>query len=277
MSRLEIDFEHELSRGLAAYNDTLAAWWCKRAADASHARAYLNIAEYIYWSVGRAPRLIVDYACGGGHLLARLGLCFPDSRLVGLDGSARLLDLARRRMKRLGQGWQKRVLLIETPLPAMKLPEVKADLAIHVFPNMVWPAKNRSGLLIGRLEAAIARSLAGQRESSDEEESKEINSFLTTGRRISHDLRRLLRRGGLCVRAEYAGARRDELSLLEFTRISFEEGSLDTPVAGRMPRQWFRVLASRFFRSRVIEDVYQQSGKARGGGGGYLVTVLRAL
>jgi len=44
-----------------------------------------------------------------------------------------------------------------------------------------------------------------------------------------------------------------------------------------MPRQWFRVLASAHFRSRVMEDVYQQTGDRRDKDGGYLITVLRAL
>jgi len=275
MRGAKLDFDSELSRGLAAYNDTLGEWWRSRAGDRAHARAYRNIAAFVRSSLPRPPRLILDYACGAGHLLARLGGLFRNSRLIGLDGSAYLLNLARRR---LGCGVQERARLIEIRLPAVDLPRVKADLAIFAFPNMVWPVGIRSRPRMAPAEVSIARSLARQRDSGEPDEgTREIFWFLSIGRLIAIDLHRLLRRGGLCVRAEYAGARRDELSRLEFARISFEEGSLDLPVDGRCPRQLFRVLASAYFRSRVIEDVHQQAGRKCGRGGGYLLSVLRAL
>jgi len=37
------------------------------------------------------------------------------------------------------------------------------------------------------------------------------------------------------------------------------------------------VLASAYFRSRVLEDVYLQTGDERDKNGGYLITVLRAI
>ncbi len=79
------------------------------------------------------------------------------------------------------------------------------------------------------------------------------------------------------MRVEYAASQRHEWPPIELQRVSFEEGSLDTEVEGILPRPWFRVLASAYFRSRVIEDVYQQTGDKRDKHGGYLITVLRAL
>lgn len=67
------------------------------------------------------------------------------------------------------------------------------------------------------------------------------------------------------------------LSHLDLMRVSFEEGSLDERVNGRFSRQWFRVAASSYFRSRVLEDVFQQTGNREDLEGGYLITVLRAL
>ncbi len=275
MRRSDINFDLELSRGLAAYNDRLGEWWNSKANDAVHARAYRNIAAYIRASVVRQPRVILDYGCGAGHLLARLLPLFPDSLLIGLDGSSILLNLARRRLGRLRPECRERVRLIETTLPARDFSCTKADLVVYVFPNMVGPGSRLGCGSIGRAEKAMAQYLAREGDCEDKPES--IRAFLLMGRSISRDLRRLVRRGGLCVRAEYAGARREELSKLEFTRISFEEGSLDVPVDGRCPRQWFRVLASAFCRSSVIGDVHQQEGKRRGGHGGYLITVMRAL
>jgi len=47
---------------------------------------------------GTAPGLVLDAGCGaGGDLLALAGLLSPDSRLVGLDASARLLATAAER------------------------------------------------------------------------------------------------------------------------------------------------------------------------------------
>jgi hypothetical protein len=100
---------------------------------------------------------------------------------------------------------------------------------------------------------------------------------LEQGRCISRNLRRLLVRGGICVRVEYATMQRHEWSALELQGISFEEGTLDMNVAGVNPRRWFRILASAYFRSGVMEDVYQQTRQPRDRKGGYLITVLRAL
>jgi hypothetical protein len=67
------------------------------------------------------------------------------------------------------------------------------------------------------------------------------------------------------------------LSPSALVEISYEEGSLDMELEGEKPRQWFRVSASSYFRSRVLEDVYQQTGDERDRRGGYLITVLRAI
>jgi hypothetical protein len=100
---------------------------------------------------------------------------------------------------------------------------------------------------------------------------------IATSRSISKNLRNLLVQGGTCVRAEYATTRRHEWSPLELLQVSFEEGSLDTVMDGTKIRPWFRVLASAYFRSRVLEDVFEQTEDERDTNGGYLVTILRAL
>ena len=79
------------------------------------------------------------------------------------------------------------------------------------------------------------------------------------------------------MRIEYATMQRHELSPLELAHVSFEEGSLDSRWEGRLPRRWFRLAASAYFRSGVLEDVYEQTGDERDKNGGYLITVLRAI
>jgi hypothetical protein len=162
--------------------------------------------------------------------------------------------------------------LIHTQLPDFSLPALRADLAIFAFPNMVPPAADP------RLRGASLR-LAGAdlQIAMDLARGKHDAFMLTMGRLVALNLRNLLRRGGICIRAEYGRAKRDELGRDDLLRMSFEEGSLDVELNGKLSRQWFRVLASSYFRSRVIEDVYQQTGDADDRTGGYLATVLQAI
>jgi SAM-dependent methyltransferase len=268
-----------------SYNGKVARWWLKRATDDAHKRAYKNIAAFIRASSVREPRLIVDYACGAGHLLTALSRRFPDSNLAGLDGSSFLLDLAERRFSRLPRDRARRISLIETPLPNLGLLNGCADLAVFCFPNMM-PSSEEEEMSGGTFELSkgdrwVAEKLSLGTELSGEEsdplDPAAIQGTLERNRKISCNLRRLLICGGICVRVEYATMQRHEWPSLELQRVCFEEGSLDSEVEGRLCDQWFRVLASAYFRSRVLEDVYQQTGDKRDRNGGYLITVLRAI
>lgn len=252
------------------YNGETAHWWLQRSLESGHKRAYRNIADYIRASYSRDPGLIVDYACGAGNLLSLLSRRFPNSRLLGLDGSSYLLERAARRFSRLPGSCAQRISLKEIPLPSFDFQCGGADLVIFCFPNMTpysgdedWRVPVSRG---SDVDQVIARIL-----------SPDASRILEWSRYISYNLRRLLVRGGLCIRIEYATVQRHELSLPELLPVAFEEGSLDTEVEGRMPRQWFQLLASSYFRSQVLEDVYQQTDDERDTNGGYLITVLRAI
>jgi SAM-dependent methyltransferase len=252
------------------YNGEMARWWQRRSTDYSHVRAYGKIADFIRDSYRRAPKMIVDYACGAGNLLSLLSRRFPNSRLIGLDGSSYLLGLALRRLSRLPRSCSGRISLIETVLPRYNLLHGQADLVIFCFPNMTPSSeeKNAQGkrFRLKREDDAIAKYLAPKAPCA-----------LKRSRDIAHNLRRLLIPGGICVRVEYATINRHEFSPAELLKVSFEEGSLDTNVEGWRPRPWFRVQASAYFRSGVLEDVYQHTGDERDRNGGYLITVLRAV
>ncbi len=254
-----------------SYNGEVGRWWLERSVEGAHRRAYRNISDFIQASFVNSPEMIVDYACGAGNLLSLLSCSFPLSKLVGLDGSSLMLESARRRFSRLPRGCAGRISLIETALPSFDLLHNQADLVIFCFPNMVPffadEAIGEREIWLSNSEWEIAKNLAQPDDPFTLEQS----------RCISHNLRRLLKRGGICIRVEYATAQRHELSPSELQRVAFEEGSLDTEVDGRRPRQWFRLLASAYFRSRVLEDVYQQTADERDRNGGYLITVLRAL
>jgi len=268
-----------------SYNRKLARWWIERAGDCAHRYAYKNIADFIHASFRRTPHVIVDYACGAGNLLSLLSRRFMNSKLLGLDGSAVLLNLAERRFSRLPNNCARRISLIHTSLPKFNLLRGCADLTIFCFPNMMpFSGEGESGqssFWLSRNDQRIAKSLSEATEEYEEERNPAdrflVQQALERGRRISRNLRQLLIHGGTCIRVEYATTQRHEWSALDLQRVSFEEGSLDTQVDGVRPRQWFHLLASAYFRSRVMADVYQQTGDMRDKNGGYLITVLRAV
>jgi hypothetical protein len=268
-----------------SYNRGVGNWWLSRAADGPHQRAYVNIADFIRHSIHRDPGLIVDYACGAGNLLSLLCRRFPRSLLAGLDGSSLLLDRAEQRLSHLPHSCTRRLSLIEASLPGPVSLRQRADLVVFCFPNMM-PSRPEEkqrgpGSQLSESDRKIAKYLSRARESRDEDcddwDSRATRLTLEYGRSISRNLRSLLVRGGICVRAEYATTRRHEWSALELLRVSFEEGSLDATVSGTRSRPWFRILASAYFRSRVLEDVFEQTEDARDTGGGYLITILRAI
>jgi hypothetical protein len=281
---------HRSSRGCQpgrdfSYNGTVGDWWLKRSADRAHQRAYGNIANFIRKSIPHDPGLILDYACGAGNLLSLLCRRFPHSQLLGLDGSSLLLDLAEKRLSRLPRDCARRISLTETSLPRGISLHERADLVVYCFPNMIpshTEEKMRGlGFHLGKQDQKIARSLSRAREPGGDDcdipKPQTIRRILEYGRSVSKSLRNLLIQGGICVRAEYATTRRHEWSPLELLHVSFEEGSLNTAVEGTKIRPWFRVLASAYFRSRVLEDVFQQTEDERDKNGGYLITILRAI
>jgi hypothetical protein len=267
-----------------SYNGITGSWWRDQASNRSHQRAYKNIADFIGDSLPRSPKLIVDYACGAGDLLSLLSLRFTKSRLIGLDGSSLLLNLAEERLSALPSSCTSRISLIETLLPRKTGLKERADLVVYCLPNMT-PAsadeENNMESCRSSVDARIAQYLAEAKEPEEEEVSSSdpaaIQRTLLYGRGISRNLHQLLRHNGICIRVEYATSRRHEWSPLSLLQVSFEEGSLDTEVGGISPKPWFRVLASVYYRSKVMEDVYQQTDNEQDKNGGYLITVLRAL
>ncbi len=283
MRRPDIRFDLELNRGIASYSDKVGRWWYRQASNPIHAYAYRNIARFIHSSSERSPRMIVDYACGCGNLLSRLSLLFPDAHLMGLDGSALMLKLARKRLAQRGHPNGDRLSLVETHLPNFDLPNSLADMVVFAFPNIV-PSKEPAEQIAEHRFAAgdlkVARKLAQacyEEYGDASDEPDVVYADLLRDRLVSLNMRRLLKRGGICFRVEYGNTRRELLPEVELLRTGVEEGSLDIPVDGTRTAQWFRILASRYFRSGVMEDVYHQSGDVRDRTGGYFITVLRAI
>jgi SAM-dependent methyltransferase len=280
----KIAFDRELSRGLVAYNEEVGYWWSHQTANSFHRYAHRNIAGFIHSSFSMHPGLIVDYACGAGNLLFRLHRHFPDSEIVGYDGSSLLLAMARGRLSRQRKTARQRIKFVETPLPNFELSRAIADLALFVFPNMVpCTAEEEESRWMYRLnpeDRRMAKVLAERYDSESaraEDDPKTICASLLRDRLISLNMRHLLKRNGMCIRVEYANVPRGQLTELELLRTGFEEGSLDQRVGGKVLDPWFRVVASRYHRSGVMEDVYHQSSDKNHKTGGYFITVLRAL
>jgi SAM-dependent methyltransferase len=278
----KISFDDELSRGVVSYNEKVGHWWYRQATNATHAYAYRNIADYVRSSLVHEPELIADYACGAGTLLTRLLLRFPESRFLGVDGSPLMLDLARQRLANHPRRGGERVTFLETHLPNPDLPPGIADLVVFAFPNIVPcdavddTPDNERQLTEDVLAVARSLSLEPEFEGDPLDQVQEIYSTLLRDRLVSRNLRHILKPRGLCLRIEYANCRREELPRLEALRTAFEESSDEVEREGRVAPAWFRVLASSYYRSGVMEDVFHQSEDETDRRGGYFITVLEA-
>ncbi len=284
MGNEDISFDDELGRGVVSYNDKVGRWWDTQSVNAAHRYAYRTIADFVRETYAGSPQLIVDFACGHGNLLTRLARRFPESRLMGLDGSSYMLGLAHRRIARMGVSVRERIELVETLLPDPQGRTGIADVVVFAFPNIVPGVgvddRTANEKLLSRLDREAARALAAAPDpeaDGDCDDFDEVYSNLLRERLVALNLRRLLKPGGICYRVEYSAAPREELSRLELLRTEFEEGAMEQDFDGLRSERWFRILASSYYRSGVMEDVYHQSQDEDHRQGGYFITVLRAI
>ena len=87
---------------------------------------------------------ILDLGCGSGDITFRFTKRFPDSTIIGVDGSAAMIKLANER-KSVEKGISDNVLFIEGFIPGALVPRVKYDLILsnsllhHLHrPNVLW-------------------------------------------------------------------------------------------------------------------------------------------
>ncbi len=281
-----IDFESELQRGRKSYNEKVGRWWYRQSENNPHKKAYKKIARCAEEFAPKKPGVIIDYACGGGQLLTRLYKRFPKSEIIGIDGSSWMLEIVEKRLQKIGGNFDKRVLLVESFLPNFELDLPRADILVFAFPNIAVRAKDQPYYDENGFEhpgdQKVARFLAEAREEDPDEETvfdepDELWDSLLTCKVISRNLRGLLKKGGICIRAEYSNARRDELSRLVEMRQAFEEGSLGKIGQGFKAEKIFKLLDSRYYRSKVIEDVYHQTRDELDSVGGYFINILKAV
>lgn len=281
-----VNFDRELERGRVCYEEKVGKWWHTQATNGPHQAAYRRIADFVREVAPRNPELIIDYACGSGQLLRRLPRRFPTSRILGLDGSALMLKMAREAVARLGKTASEQTEFTRTALPNFSLPRGKADMVVFIFPNIVLSPRQAKDLEPHRPKHRgtnhVAKHLAAAREPDPEDETDDMDEetvldTLLDDNLISWHVRSLLKPGGLCIRAEYCNSHRREFTNLVRRRKSFEEGSLKFGVNGKANRPYFRYVKSRYTRSKVIEDVFHQTRDEEDHEGGYEIALLKAL
>lgn len=285
MNPHSINFDAELTKK-KAYDRVVGDWWERRSYDSSHVYAYRNIVQFAAALRRPRPRVIVDYACGSGALLTRLARRFTSSKVIGIDGSKKMLERARLRLNRLDRDARGRVELMHTRLPDFELPGEMADMVLFAFPNIVavkadQPYYDRHGYK-NKADRAVARYLSAAREPDPEEETvtedaETLFDMMMSERVVARNLRRIVKEDGVCIRVDYSGDEREELTELVQARFAFEDGSLANPYGGKRADQLFRMVKSAYFRSKVIEDVYHQTKDETDNEGGYVISVLEPV
>lgn len=74
------------------------------------------------------PRRVLDLGCGPADVTCRFARAYPDATIVGVDGAAAMIELARAALARAGLG--ERVTLVTARLPGADLPARHFDAVI---------------------------------------------------------------------------------------------------------------------------------------------------
>jgi SAM-dependent methyltransferase len=290
----ELDYMRAFRKGSEAYDTKLGDWWIRKSRDTSHQNAYRRAAEYLEELTRRetkAPQRILDYACGNAALLPRLARRFPNAELIGVDGSLKMLQLAASELSALGlRGVSKNIAsrkargptvrLIHSFLPNLRLFPHELDAVLFLFPNMNLSAKDISERIdesYTKREEEIARLLSrillpGERKENIQSTFQDLLLF----RLISKNIHRMLRKKGLWLKAEYCCIPRDQFDESDQWKLLFSESALDYEFGKRIIRDRFEYLGSKFFRSQVIKDVYEQTLDPADLHGGYFISAFRA-
>lgn len=272
-----IDFDKEHERGARAYDGVMGEWWMQRTLDGSHKRAYKKISEVVRAVAPAEPKTITDYSCGGGDLLMQLADRFPNARLRGIDASSRMLSRAVAQVGGADGRLERPIEFVRSRLPDPRLPAHTEDLVVYTFPDHAHNDKPRIPANDRRVARALAKMEDVEYDRPPEFTPEEWYDNLCWGRALTINIRHLVRQGGTVVRVDYSDCGIDEMTKVSRMRGAFEEGSLNRAVTGVRCTPLFRLGRSQYFRSKVCEDVFHQTGEEDDRRGGFLVTELRAI
>jgi SAM-dependent methyltransferase len=278
-----IDFEKEFVKGSAAFEGFLADWWLEKSNNPAHRRAYKNISlkmhQVLYEAGITSPKTIVDYACGNGAILKSLAARFPETNIIAIDGSKKMLSLAESSLQKTKR--EPPIKFLYSTLPNFALPEKIADVVLFLFPNITINSRERrlvrKQLNTDSLSLKTAKFLAKWNEVDSDFPADESLEDILDSRAITSNIHRILKKGGFWFHVEYANAPRNQWDEVDQVTTLFEESAWNVSIGTQeLPRE-FQLIKCLYFRSSVMLDVYEQSGDPEDRDGGYVISVLRAL
>ena len=103
-------------------------------------RSWKKESRQLVWFGLRDGMSILDLGCGPGHFTGQLADWLPAARITALDAEPRLLDSARHRLGRVGDG---RIAFVEARADATGLPAESFDFVIarFLFQHLADPAR----------------------------------------------------------------------------------------------------------------------------------------
>jgi hypothetical protein len=292
-----VDFDKHLSRGDRAYNTKVGEWWRLKSEDRAHRNAYRMIAQTVqryFRREKRKPKFIVDYASGNAMVLHELIKLFPDTNFIALDGSHKMLGIAKRILNETGidADWMEpkdafsakgpQIRLVCTSLPENKTPSSKADAVLFLFPNLNSSSKGFEQIREKWIRDKAAETGARLFSKLQDENAKKqpdpdsIYEELVLAAAVAENIRRLLKPKLYWFKADYSNAARIELQNTDQWQLLFSERAMDYQIGDEKKKGIFQLVENRYHRSAVIMDVFEQTRDPADKRGGYMITVFRA-
>ena len=265
-----------------------AKWWRKRARDGPHRRAYRHIASDLRDQLGnRQPTLLIDYACGPALLMRELARVFPHTTVVGIDESIDCLAAAEvLREARLSRPLLTgRLQLQRAALPEFRVPVPLADAAVFCFPDFrsadveAFADAHKKRF---RADWLVAKAAAKRLAKIDEDLAPSREDIFLK-RLAFRDCQRRVKPGGIILRVDYAAASRDDCDETYAHIMATEEGSGLPPGIKLSDKVdpadtvFTTLLGCTYRRSKVMADVYAQTGDPTDRDGGFMVCPLRTV
>jgi SAM-dependent methyltransferase len=289
------NFNQAFRKGFQSYDTWMGDWWHNQSTNPPHRRAYRKISEFMHTfllqSARHEPDFIVDYACGNGAVLKALVHRFPQTRFIALDGSKKMLNIAHHYLdgdsglvpkEKAFHRDGPRIRLVHSPLPDFSLPSGKADAVLFLFPNMNFSAAEKKRLAnivySDRTAVSIAKMLSLIPEDDElltRRRSRELFENMLFDRAISLNIHGMLKPKAHWFKVEYSNVRREGLSKLDTVQTLFSESAWDVKIDGIKIRDRFQLVNSKYYRSSVVLDVYDQSQDPIDRTGGYFISSFR--